>query len=389
MLERLAQAGLTLKLRKCRFAAKSLEYLSPELSCHGIRPLQRLVSAVQEFPRPKDAVEPKRFAHLAGYHKRFVAGFGSLMVPITKLLRKDVEWQWGAEQQEAFEQVKRVLTAKPLLIYPNFRLHFRVATDASTVGLGVCLMQGQGQWWQLVAYTSKVNSTTESKYGITELECLAVVWAIKLFRPYLNGRRFTIITDDSALKWLMANTNLTGKLHRWAITLQEFDFEIQHRPGNTNVVVDAISRMPAVATVRAAVGRRRRSRQRAQEHVTAIEQSSVTSQEMPGAEHEEMRTGSNRITTVENDHGDTAAIGVAPPTLQTAVMNENTGTYSGSDVQDREAKPHRGESSKKTRTGDRKRHTEETRATTRPLTRAAKRRAGNSNNKPEIARRGT
>jgi hypothetical protein len=111
-----------------------------------------------------------------------------------------------------------------------------------------------------------VNSETEGKYGITELECYAVVWAIKLFRPYLYGRCCEIITDHAALKWLMSSPNLTGKLHRWALTLQEFDFTVQYRPGATNVVADALSRAPVAAAVRAAKGRQRRARrQRAEE----------------------------------------------------------------------------------------------------------------------------
>ncbi|KAG4054304.1 hypothetical protein PC123_g10566 [Phytophthora cactorum] len=118
VLERLSAAGLTLKLKKCMFAADSMEYLGHELSNEGVRPLERLVSA-----------------------------------------------------EGAFEQIKIVLTRKPILVYPDFRLPFRVVTDASTVGL----MQGKDDGWKPVAYGSKVNSETEGKYGITELECLAVV----------------------------------------------------------------------------------------------------------------------------------------------------------------------------------------------------------------------
>ncbi|GMF43977.1 unnamed protein product [Phytophthora fragariaefolia] len=117
---RLVQAGLTLKLKKCRFTATSMEYLGHQLSSEGVRPLDRLVSAVQEFPRPKDAVEAKRFVHLAGYYRRFVEGFGSLTAPITKLLRKDVEWEWTPSQEFALEYVKKVLTSKPLLVYQSF-----------------------------------------------------------------------------------------------------------------------------------------------------------------------------------------------------------------------------------------------------------------------------
>jgi hypothetical protein len=254
VLDQLATAGLTLKLKKCMFATTSMEYLGHELSCKGVRPVQRLVTAVKDFPRPRDPTEVKRFVHLAGYYRKFVESFGSIMAPLTMLLRKDVEWRWTEEQEFAFERVKVILTSKPLLIYPDFEHPFRLVTDASKVGLGACLMQDLGRGWQPVAYASKVNSAAETNYSITELECLAVVWSVKLFRPQLYGRTFTIVTDHAALKWLMTRTNPAGRLHRWSLTLQEYDFEITYRPGSTNVVADALSRAPAA--VLAAIGRR-------------------------------------------------------------------------------------------------------------------------------------
>ncbi|KAG3002244.1 hypothetical protein PC121_g19543 [Phytophthora cactorum] len=144
-----------------------MEYLGHELSSDGVLPLQRLVTAVENFPRPTDVVEVKRFVHLAGYYRRFIEGFGSLMAPMPKLLRKKPPWEWTVVQESAFEQVKAVLTQKPLLIYLDFRLPFRLVTDASKVGLGTCVMQDHGQGCQPVAYTSNVNSTTEANYGIT------------------------------------------------------------------------------------------------------------------------------------------------------------------------------------------------------------------------------
>lgn len=244
VLERLKAAGLTLKLKKCVFAAESMEYLGHVLSADGVRPVDRLTMAVANFPTPQDPVEVKRFVHLAGYYRKFVEAFGSIAAPLTRLLKKDVEWQWTEEQQWAFERIKAALTTRPLLAYPNFSLPFRVVTDASKVGLGACLMQDQGRGWQPVAYASKVNSDAEAKYSITELECLAVVWAVKLFRPYVYGRSFEIVTDHAALKWLMTRPNLAGRLHRWSLVLQEYDFTISYRPGTTNVVADALSRAP-------------------------------------------------------------------------------------------------------------------------------------------------
>ncbi|POM57490.1 Retrovirus-related Pol Polyprotein, partial [Phytophthora palmivora] len=231
-----------------------MEYLGHELSREGIRPVDRLVSAVRDFERPRNEHEVKRFVHLAGYYRKFIEAFGTIMAPLTRLLRKVVEWQWTENEEYAFERMKYILTTKPLLMYPDFTIPFRLVTDASQIGLGACLMQDYGRGWQPIAYASKVNSSTESNYSITELECLAVVWSVKVFRPYLYGRAFTIVTDHSALKWLMTRTNPAGRLHRWALTLQEYDFEVVYRPGSTNVVADALSRAPAA--VLAAVGRR-------------------------------------------------------------------------------------------------------------------------------------
>ncbi|KAJ0394225.1 hypothetical protein ATCC90586_010373 [Pythium insidiosum] len=206
--------------------------------------LQRLVDAVVEFAAPTDAAAVKRFVHLAGYYRRFVENFGQKMAPLTQLLRKERAWEWGDEQQLAFEGIKRELSQKPLLGYPRFELPFVLATDASLVGLGAVLQQDQGQGLQPLGYASKVNSPTQAKYPITELECLAVVWAIEHFRPFLYGRKFTVVTDHSALKWLMSAKDLKNRLQRWALSLQEYEFEVVYRCGRDNVVLDALSRAP-------------------------------------------------------------------------------------------------------------------------------------------------
>ncbi|OWY97187.1 RNA-dependent DNA polymerase, partial [Phytophthora megakarya] len=127
----------------------SLEYLGHELGCDGVRPLERLVAAVRKFPQPKDETEVKRFVHLAGYYRRFISGFGSHIAPLTKLLLKGSIWEWTTTQQTAFSAVKKILTTRPLLAYPNFSVSFRLETDASKTGLGSCLMQDGGSGWRL------------------------------------------------------------------------------------------------------------------------------------------------------------------------------------------------------------------------------------------------
>eukprot|EP00644_Phytophthora_capsici_P018995 jgi/Phyca11/132966/e_gw1.282.2.1 len=124
VLERLASAGLSLKLKKCTVATETMEYLGHTLSARGVQPTERLVRAVTEFPRPVDATEVKRFVHLAGYYRKFIEGFGSIAAPMTKLLKKDNMWQWTEDQEFAFERIKHLLTTRPLLCYPDFERVF-------------------------------------------------------------------------------------------------------------------------------------------------------------------------------------------------------------------------------------------------------------------------
>ncbi len=98
----------------------------------------------------------------------------------------------------------------------------------------------------VVAYASRSNNAAESRYGLYEGECVAAVWAIAHFRCYLFGNPFTLVTDHQPLRWLMESDKPTGKLARWALILQEFDFQVVHRPGIKNLDADGLSRNPCI-----------------------------------------------------------------------------------------------------------------------------------------------
>ena len=124
---------------------------------------------------------------------------------------------------------------KPFLLY----------TDASGTGLGAVLSQQDGKEEYVVAYASRTLSPAEKNYGITEKECLAIIWAVKYFRHYLYGSKFTIITDHSALKWLLNSSGETAnrRLERWKITLSEYEYDIKYRKGTKHSNADALSRI--------------------------------------------------------------------------------------------------------------------------------------------------
>jgi len=145
----------------------------------------------------------------------------------------------------AFEELKKHLTTAPILTYPNFEKPFILFTDASTLGLGAVLSQKDDKGYErVIAYASRRVSETECNYSITELEYLAVVWAIKLFRPYLQSYiPFELITDHSALKWLFNKPNPPGRLARWVMTLRDYHFTTTHKKDKIHSNVDPLSRI--------------------------------------------------------------------------------------------------------------------------------------------------
>ena len=132
-------------------------------------------------------------------------------------------------------------------MFLDFAKPFMLEIDASGQGLGAVL--GQQQEIGLVApiaYASRTLQKHEQNYGVTELEALGVVWAIRHFRPYLYGHACKVYTDHEALKSLLNTPHPSGKLARWGFAIQELDLEIHYRPGRLNQPANASSR-PAVS----------------------------------------------------------------------------------------------------------------------------------------------
>ena len=151
--------------------------------------------------------------------------------PLNALLRKNVAWTWGVEQQDSWEALRAALLTAPILQMPDYSKTFTIRTDASYLGLGACILQGEGENRHPIAYASRSLKPAETRYTATEIECLGMKWAINTFRPYIHGRRFILETDHIALKWLRTVQHTNSRLIRTALDLQQYDMEIVHRPG--------------------------------------------------------------------------------------------------------------------------------------------------------------
>ncbi|CAM4593613.1 unnamed protein product, partial [Lepidochelys kempii] len=245
VLERIREAGLTVKAKKCQIGLNRVTYLGHQVGQGTISPLQAKVDAIQKWPVPKSKKQVQSFLGLAGYYRRFVPHYSQIAAPLTDLTKKKQPnaVQWTGKCQKAFNKLKATLMSDPVLRAPDFDKPFLVTTDASERGVGAVLMQkGPDQEFHPVVFLSKKLSERESNWLVTEKECYAIVYALEKLRPYVWGRRFHLQTDHAALKWLHTVKETNKKLLRWSLALQDFDFDIQHISGASNKVADALSR---------------------------------------------------------------------------------------------------------------------------------------------------
>ena len=183
----------------------------------------------------------KSFLGLANYYRRFIKGFSEIASPLNALTKKGVKFFWSAV---AFDRLKRALISAPVLAFPNFDEQFLLYVDAGSTGIGFALAQVENGKKVVTAYNGRGLNQAERNYTTTEREAHALVEGIKKFQPYLHAdRKFEVYRNHSSLRWLM-NYDATGRLARWALLLQQYNFEIIHRPGCQNGNADALSRRP-------------------------------------------------------------------------------------------------------------------------------------------------
>ena len=216
VIQRINEAGLKLKPSKCLFVRREVEYLGHLVTPQGLRPNARLVEAVQQFSTPTDVGGVRRFMGLASYYRRFISNFARIAEPLRELTRKDAPFRWTKSCADSMAQLKKKLTTAPVLAYPSFHKPFTVETDASISGIGSVLSQIQvDAKMHPVTYASRSLSKAKRNYSVTELETLAVVWAMTRFHFYLYGEAVTVVTDHTAVKAILETPNPSGKHARW------------------------------------------------------------------------------------------------------------------------------------------------------------------------------
>ena len=304
-------ANLKLNPKKCRFCCSEVEYLGHVITPNGFKPNVRNTEAVKEFPVPTTLRELRQFLGLTSHYRRFVKGFAKIAQPLYTLTKKDVPFHWTAECEAAFDYLKSCLITTPVLAFPDFDRNFVLETDASILGLGAILSQIQedGNLHPL-AYASRSLSKSEKNYSATDLETLAVVWAVTHFRYYLYGHQVTIYTDHTAVKAVLETPNLTGKHARWWSKIHGSgigEVNIVHRAGKENRHADALSHQPVMPA----------PTEKDEEADLEVQVAKIVSTDVPDTLDELLR---QQPTSTSTDTDDLIARQLADPCLEPIIL---------------------------------------------------------------------
>jgi RNase H-like domain found in reverse transcriptase len=214
------------------------------------------LKGIADWLVPRNPMEVRQFLGFTGYYWYFVPNYSKIVRPLLDLTKKALVWRWEPAQHRAFEELKTRMCSSPVLTQPDFNEKFYLQADALAYGVGAILSQKGKTSLSLakrskptthpIAYYSATFTPTEQNYNIYEQELLAIMKSLTHWRPYLGWTKepFTILTDHTNLQYWKSPKNLNRRTAQWHTDLQEYDYEIQHVPGKTNIPADTLSRPP-------------------------------------------------------------------------------------------------------------------------------------------------
>jgi hypothetical protein len=250
VLARLEEYGITLNCDKCEFGKRELTFFGLRLSANGIAPTESRCQALRNAAPPTNVKELRSLLGVVQFSARFIKDTCTITQPLWHLTKKDVKWNWTSEHDKALDKLKEAISQKHMAFFDK-KWNTELIVDASPVGLGAVLTQtnpNNPKERKIICFASRLLSETERGYSQCEKEALAAVWACEKFWLYLIGSKFKLITDNRAVQLIFNNSasRPPARIERWALRLTQFDFEIVHRPGNSNVA-DYFSRQPVLS----------------------------------------------------------------------------------------------------------------------------------------------
>ncbi|GJS13830.1 putative nucleotidyltransferase, ribonuclease H [Tanacetum coccineum] len=243
MLIRCKQAHLVLNWEKCHFMVTEGIVLGHKVFSAGLEVDKAKINVIAKLPPPINVKAVRSFLGHAGFYRRLIKDFSIISRPMTKLLEKDVVFDFNKECIEAFKSLKEKLTNAPIMVSPDWSQPFELMCDASDFVVGAVHGQQEGKHFRPIHFASKTLNNAQKNYTVTEKELLAVVFVIDKFRSYLVLSKTVVFTDHYVLKYFFAKQDAKPRLIRRILLLQEFDIEIKNKKGAENVAADHLSRL--------------------------------------------------------------------------------------------------------------------------------------------------
>jgi hypothetical protein len=242
VLQRIKDAGLTLNLNKSVFAVAELDYLGHRIGRGKIQPLEKKISALLQYDRPKNRKQLQSYLGLAGYYRKFLPNFSHTTAVLSNLLRKDVQFEWSEDAQKAFLDLKSRLGSRPILRQADYTREFCMAVDTSAIAIGAYLFQVYDGVEHPICYFSRKLDVHQQKYSTVEREALGLLLAVRAFSVYFGSSKVKVFVDHNPLVFLHRMCNHNQKLLRWCLELQQYHLDIYHRAGKDNLIPDLLSR---------------------------------------------------------------------------------------------------------------------------------------------------
>ncbi|XP_063891889.1 uncharacterized protein LOC135117217 [Helicoverpa armigera] len=245
-----SEYGLQINWKKAQLLCRRIEYLGHVIEDGKVQPSSEKTDAVTRYPEPKTLKQLHSFIGLTSYFRKYIKDYALIAKPLTDLLRKDSQFEFNDTHRCAFNILKKALASSPVLRIYDPQLQTELHTDASAIAYSAILLQKDysGELHP-VHYYSRKTSDAEKKYSSYELEALAVIEGVKKFRHYLFGNHFKIVTDCQAFQKTLNKKDLSTRVARWVMLLEEYDYVIEHRPGSKMQHADALSRNPFIGTI--------------------------------------------------------------------------------------------------------------------------------------------
>ena len=244
---RISAVNLLLKPEKTRLFQKEIVFLGYKLSEKGLGMKVKKIDAILKMTRPRTKKQVKSFVSMAGFYRRFIKDFSLIAKPLTDLLKNNVRFRWGTEQDEAFEALRQKLTEEPILKFPDMDKQFVLKVDSSEYGTGAVLCQeGEDKFLHPVAYASRLLTPTQSRWSTFQREFYALKYYMcEKFRIFLqhSKHKTIVLTDHRPLVYWETSKLMDGPLWRWYTDLSQFSFTVQHIQGSRNDS-DCPSRLP-------------------------------------------------------------------------------------------------------------------------------------------------